>query len=348
MCPHRQWFVMQWHITDRCNLHCAHCYQDPCPGPELSFAALLRILDQYKALLDQLERHWGTPLRGRINVTGGEPFVRSDFLDFLQVLSSEKPRIVSGVLTNGSFIDRNMAKRLRKLGVTPVQVSMEGTQRTHDRIRGDGNHLGTVAAVRHLVHQGVPTTISFTANRLNYREFPEVARLACNLRAARVWSDRLIPMGRGCELETLTPEEAREMFRLMRVAREEVESSWFGRTKVSSARALQFLDGGLQYHCSAGGTLLTILPNGDLLPCRRMPIRVGNVMEQSLSELYFESPMLKALRDPNRVSKGCETCRFESHCRGGLRCLSYALTGDPFRADPGCWLAERCVSEGAV
>jgi MoaA/NifB/PqqE/SkfB family radical SAM enzyme len=71
-------------------------------------------------------------------------------------------------------------------------------------------------------------------------------------------------------------------------------------------------------------------------------------LETPLPELYFENDILKDLRDRGRVSEGCEECRFERQCRGGLRCLSYAVHGTPFRADPGCWLARPPASEIAL
>jgi radical SAM protein with 4Fe4S-binding SPASM domain len=105
-------------------------------------------------------------------------------------------------------------------------------------------------------------------------------------------------------------------------------------------RALQFLvGGGHPYHCSAGDKLLTVEPNGDVSPCRRLPIRVGNVLQTSLLELYQENELLCALRDHERVARGCEDCAHARRCGGGLRCLAYALSGDPFAADPGCWHA---------
>jgi MoaA/NifB/PqqE/SkfB family radical SAM enzyme len=209
------------------------------------------------------------PVVGHVNVTGGEPFVRKDFLDLLKALSAERPRITFGILTNGTLIDRRMAVRLRELGATFVQVSVEGTEATHDRIRGAGNHRATVAALRNLVREGVPTSVSFTAHRENYREFPEVARLARKLRVTRVWSDRLIPMGRGSQLESLPPGETRDYLRSLHMARHEAEDAWRNRTTVSLIRALQFLAGGRPYHCKAGDALITILPSGDLCPCRR-------------------------------------------------------------------------------
>lgn len=81
------------------------------------------------------------------------------------------------------------------------------------------------------------------------------------------------------------------------------------------------------------------MPNGDVYPCRRMPIRAGNVLDRPLAEIYRDAPLLRTLRDHDRVSAGCEGCRHRPECRGGLRCLAYAVTGDPFHADPGCWMA---------
>jgi radical SAM protein with 4Fe4S-binding SPASM domain len=109
-------------------------------------------------------------------------------------------------------------------------------------------------------------------------------------------------------------------------------------TEVALHRALQFLVAdGKPYRCQAGDSLIAVLPNGDLVPCRRMPVVVGNLLRAPLRDLYDQSPFLRALRDPERVSVGCEGCFYARLCRGGLKCLSYALFGDPFQADPGCW-----------
>jgi radical SAM protein with 4Fe4S-binding SPASM domain len=289
-------------------------------------------------------RNTGTryPVRGHITVTGGEPFVRRDFLNLLEVLATDRKAFSFAILTNGTFIDADMARRLRRLRPAFVQVSIDGTPSTHDRIRGKGNFERTQSAVRQLVRKRVPTLISFTAHQGNFREFGDVAQLGQRLRVARVWGDRLIPCGSGATMgePPLTPDETREFFEIMKKARTNAERHWFNRTDVAMHRALQFLvNGGRPYHCTAGDTLITVQPNGDLFPCRRMPIRVGNLLETPLVDLYYDSEIFQALRSRNRVSNGCGTCRHSEACRGGLKCLSYAAAGDPFEADPGCWLA---------
>jgi len=333
--------LLQWHVTERCNLSCSHCYQDAHPGEELGLKDLLGILEQFKYLLKFLRlAARKQPVHGHVTVTGGEPFVRGDFLDLLEVFSANREHFSFAILTNGSFIDRKMAGLLRKLGPSFVQVSVEGTPATHDKIRGSGNYERTVSALKHLVKEHIRTFISFTAHQDNFREFTGVARLGRRLRVSRVWADRLIPQGAGAGLKEkmLTPGETRELFEIMHAARG--KRSWFGRTEIAMHRALQFLvAGGRPYHCTAGDTLVTVQPNGDLYPCRRMPILAGNLMETPLNEIYFANDLFRALRNRSPINDSCRNCFYSKLCRGGLRCLSYATTGDPFKADPGCWRA---------
>ena len=336
--------VLQWHITERCNFRCAHCYQESYCGSELSFQDLLAVLEQFKDLLNRWDLKSGSPrVRAHINVTGGEPFVRSDFFELLEVFKENKERFSFGILTNGSLIDAVTARRLRELRPAYVQVSVEGTHATNDAIRGPTAYDRSVSCLKHLAREGIRTTISFTAQRSNFREFGDVARLGRELWVTRVWSDRLIPSGNGAAIreEILSPEETRELFETMHQAHGEAMHG-FCRTEIAMIRALQFLvAGGTPYHCGAGDTLVTVQPNGDLYPCRRMPIRVGNLMETPLAELYYESDLFRALRDRDRIPEGCRACRYGHSCGGGLRCLAYAVTGDPFTRDPGCWRPHR-------
>ena len=277
------------------------------------------ILRQYKDLLGFWRgKSKRLSVRGHITVTGGEPFVRRDFLDLLKIFSADRKYYSFAILTNGSFIDAAMARKLFKLGPAFVQLSVEGTQATHNKIRGSGNFDRTVSALKYLVRERIRTFISFTAHRSNFREFNEIAQLGRRLRVSRVWADRLIPWGAGSEMgnHVLRTEETKEFFEIMHKARTSAVRWWFRRTEIAMHRALQFLvAGGKPYHCTAGDTLITVQPNGDLYPCRRMPIRVGNLMETPLVELYYKNGLFSALRDQSRISDGCENCIYFQHCR---------------------------------
>lgn len=74
-------FYFQWHITERCNKRCAHCYQDEYPATDLPLTDLEVVLDR----MDEALVKWG--LRGSLSLTGGEPFVRQPELFALMSIS---------------------------------------------------------------------------------------------------------------------------------------------------------------------------------------------------------------------------------------------------------------------
>lgn len=340
--------LLQWHITERCNLRCAHCYQESYSGVDPDLEVLLGILRQFTDLLQSWNKgcapDWKgegpkQTIPGQIALTGGEPLLHADLFPLLESFSRTSPRIGFSILTNGTLVNRDIAARLRPLRPSFVQVSLEGTETRHDSIRGPGSYKAALAGIDNLVKAGITTLISFTAHKANYRDFPEVVKIGQKLGVARVWADRLIPTGSGTDLDLLTPAETSEFLQIMRETALKGERLKI-RTEIAMHRALQFLAaGGQPYNCKAGVSLITIMPNGDLLPCRRMPIRIGNVLEEPLTALYQRSKLLNDLRDANRISDGCEDCVFAALCRGGLRCLAYAVKGDAFAADPGCPLA---------
>jgi radical SAM protein with 4Fe4S-binding SPASM domain len=335
--------LLQWHLSDRCNLRCTHCYQSSYQGEERGLADWHKLLLDYRGFLNIHHiKH------GHINVTGGEPLALREFPAFMETLVKTRDYIGFGILSNGTLIDRAMARQLRKWGTHHVQVSIEGVRETHERIRGIGSFEAAIAGMEALISEGVACVISFTAQRSNWREFPAVAQLGRQLGVSRVWSDRLIPTGQADSAEVLSPNEAQEFFQLMRTQQQPRQIIWGKRNEVSMHRALQFIESDERaYRCTAGDTLVTVMPDGTLYPCRRLPIAVGNVYQTPLATLY-QSALFQRLRDPAWVSTGCEHCTYQSICRGGLRCLTYAVTGDLKHADPGCWLAASPASASAT
>lgn len=332
----RRRMLLQWHVTERCNNRCIHCYQDRDGVQELNREQLVMVADQFCELATT-----GSGPPGHINLTGGEPFVREDIWDLLDEIHARRDTFSFAILTNGSFIDAKASRRLKSLGPRFVQVSIDGDEATHDSIRGQGDFKRISRAIGHLGDNGIRTLISFTASRRNYRCFGDVAKLGMKLGVSKVWTDRFIPCGGSASREddVLSPGEVRDFFLAVLKVKEKAGRNPLRRTEIALDRALQFLAGGGEpYRCAAGDTLITVMANGDVVPCRRMPIRTGNVLDRPLEEIYRESPLFIALRDRQKTAQGCGGCFYERLCGGGLRCLSYALTGDPFRKDPGCYV----------
>ncbi len=314
-------FTLQWHITHRCNLRCAHCYQDDYSSFE-SRAEMQRILDQYTDLL----AFYGC--KGQLNVTGGEPLTHPDLFWLLR--AAHERGIKTGVLTNGTLIGLREAQRLRGCGVDYVQISLDGCRKTHDAIRGEGSFEQAVEGIRALKSQGLFVSVSFTAQRQNKGELKKLARFCSCLSVNKLWFDRvIIPADEDAGHLTLQKNE---------FARLNKQAGRLNRNgMVFCGRALQFLNcrDKLIYHCSAGENLLVVLADGDVMPCRRLPFVLGNVHDSDLLTLHRESPVMQSLRAA-QIPEGCRACRYADLCRGGSKCLAYAKTGRYDIPDPDC------------
>ena len=100
---------------------------------------------------------------------------------------------------------------------------------------------------------------------------------------------------------------------------------------------MQFLcsDSTEYYQCSAGKSLLAILEDGTLLPCRRLPIELGNLQEDNLIKIYEESNIISILNGDCTPSD-CKSCFQVTKCAGGAKCITYAMTGNMEHRDYNC------------
>lgn len=319
------YFTLQWHITHRCNLRCTHCYQEDYSAFE-SRGQLKKILEQFQRLLVEHK------FKGHINITGGEPLSHPEL--FWLLSEAQKRGITTAVLTNGTLIGREEAKKLKRCGVMYVQVSLDGTKAVHDKIRGEGSFDSAVRGIRELLMQGIDTTVSFTAQRGNYRELPRLARYCRELGVDKLWFDRVVISAK--EDKNGMALSAEEYERLCKTA-----ARLNKRQMLSCARALQFIPCRQKdiYRCTAGNRLLAVLADGSVMPCRRLPKAAGNINDSDLPSIYNTSPVLIEIRNAG-LPRGCEGCEYSKDCFGGAKCIAYAKAGRCDIADPDCPLKQ--------
>jgi radical SAM protein with 4Fe4S-binding SPASM domain len=82
---------------------------------------------------------------------------------------------------------------------------------------------------------------------------------------------------------------------------------------------------------------ITILPNGDVIPCMLLQVRLGNVREENIVKIWEESSILAKLRSRLLLEGECSRCRHRDVC-GGCRGRAYEETGNMLASDPGCWI----------
>jgi len=84
-----------------------------------------------------------------------------------------------------------------------------------------------------------------------------------------------------------------------------------------------------------GRGVVFVSSRGDVQPSGFLPLAAGNVRRRPLPEIYSDSELFRALRDPDRLDGRCGRCEYREPC-GGSRARAYAASGDPFAEDPGC------------
>ena len=114
-------------VTYRCNARCTMCSRFKAPSKpedEISIETIKKLPPMYFT-----------------NITGGEPFIRTDLKDIVRELYKKSDRIV--ISTNGFFTDRiiDLCKEFPKIG---IRISIEGLEQTNNEIRGlpDGFNRG--------------------------------------------------------------------------------------------------------------------------------------------------------------------------------------------------------------
>ena len=327
-------FHFQWHITERCNLRCKHCYQDPSfLKQEVSTRELFKILEDF---IKQIKT-WDLPKeRVRISFTGGEPFIRKDFFKLLEKCYQNRSRFRYGILTNGTLLNKEIVKKLKNLKVDYIQISLEGTEKINDSIRGKGVFKKVIKAMKLLKNKSIATNFSMTVSKVNLKEVPRLVKLSKKLGTVLAVR-RCVPCGSGRELKDslLTPKETRSLWHYILKARQ-TPSGRIG-LGCEDGMLVQDFPGYRSGDCSAGYISFGVLPNADVYPCRRLPIWSGNLLKQSFENIYYNSKPLRELRNRNNINDVCYACEHYEKCHGGAKCIAFSYFGDASSPDPQCW-----------
>lgn len=325
--------VLQVHITGRCNLNCKHCYIAE-HAVEMPYSDFKQVLHDYNNWARKIREITGQKVIQNLHITGGEPLLHSQFNKILYLLLFHKKRYRIAFMTNGTLINKKHLRFFKMLKIKPLQLSLDGNEEGHDFIRGKGNYNKVIHAMDLLHEYNIPCRISFTANKNNYNQFPEVADICRKHNVSSLWSDRYIPYQK-CGLSAIDKECMQNYVEILRNERNCKDN---GFLCVENARALQFLGSDdAAYYCRAGEYFMAVDENGEIFPCRRLPISCGNIKHSTLLDVYLNSEVFKDLRK-HRIPSGCRTCEHSKKCLGGAKCMSYALTGDYNIKDPSCFI----------
>ncbi|MFA5165527.1 MAG: radical SAM protein [Candidatus Omnitrophota bacterium] len=325
----------QWHITDACNFRCRHCYQHRFTrDSELALPELIKVYENIAP--------YSKGRKINLNITGGEPFLRKDLFDLLRFLDGQKETGELAVITNASLIDEKALEALNGIKkLKAVKVSLDGaTEKTNDAIRKPGAFRAALEKINLIQERTrLDVIIMLTLMRSNSYELPALFQLCRELRVNGLMLERFIPLGQSGELkaEVMKKEDwkkaVKEICEYMEVDLAESEvlpcKAFWVKFEGSGANLLTA-------ECNLGEDAFAIMPNGDLLPCRRFDLVLGNLLRRDLSYIVKDNAVLRDISDKSKLKGKCRNCQIE-RCRG-CRALAYAIEKDYLAEDHLCWL----------
>ena len=352
-----------WELTAKCNLKCCHCRaeaQDDVVAGELSTAQILEVARSI--------RKTGDPI---MILTGGEPLVRKDFFEIARECVGMFSRVA--LATNGTLVDDAMARRIADVGIKRVSVSLDGaTAATHDKFRGvPGSFEATLRGYDAMARAGLSLQVNATVARHNIDEVEALLDMLLERKADAFHVFSLVPVGCGAEITDdirLAPAQlekflrwlfeksielkdrihikatcAPQYYRIMReVSREKGLPPPGGHGHPGHVQPGQGHPGNangmaaMTRGCLAGSAVCFISRTGDVQPCGYLDLQVGNVLKKSFGEIWRDSEVFNALRDPDKLKGKCGACGYRVICEG-CRARAYAATEDYLSEDPDCF-----------
>ncbi len=336
-------FGLQWHLTNKCDQRCQHCYIWQKHEKE-GFKATPTISQAEKIIVDFLHFCEQMSVIPHFSITGGDPLLYADVWKLLAVL--KKHEIGFTILGNPFHLTPDNLQLLKNFGCANYQMSLDGLKETHDKMRKSGSFKATMEAIPLLHQYGIRSMIMTTVSLLNYQEVADVVKLCVDNEVGNFAFARYCPT-RGDIEYGMSPKLYRQFLSEMWT----VYSRFIdGKTKFSLKDHLwtPFLYEEGLYElceekniifdgCNCGISHMTLLPNGTVYACRRFDSLVGDVNTQSFKDIFL-SPEMEKYRQVENLS-GCKDCNLLQYCRG-CHAVSAGTTGSFFDKDPQCW---RCV-----
>lgn len=282
-------------ITNSCNLNCIHCYKtagDALPH-ELTTKEWGTVIDELAAL--------GV---FAASVTGGEPFMRKDLFDILTLLTENTIGIT--LFTNGTLLTEEYVKKLKRIGLEKVAVSIDGTKKGHENIRGKSTFDKTVKGIKLLIEYGLTVRSNTLVYTGNIHELEALIQLLLELGVNEMVFDRFMGVGRG-ECSPLIPHlDTGKTLSDIRKKFEDIHMKYGDAT-------------GLYSFCGIGTSMVTITAQGDVVLCPVLssPDYCGGNVRDTLRRVW-DSPVFQPLRDCN-LDTACGACPFKSDCKGGCK-----------------------------
>lgn len=319
-------FTLQWHITQVCDLHCRHCYDRSDRSP-LTLDEAVRVLDDLRAFCRDRN------VQGAVSFTGGNPLLHPQFDDIYR--AAVERGFSTAILGNPAPKER-IARIVNIAMPAFFQVSLEGLREHNDSIRGAGHFDRIIAFLGVLSELQVYSMVMLTLTRENRDQVLPLAELLRGKTDAYHFN-RLALFGEGANLAMADRERYRQFLEdYVKAAGTNpvmgLKDNLFNI--LLHERGADLFGGCAGYGCGAAFNFVSLLADGEVHACRKLPSPIGNIRERPLAEIYDSGTARQYRLGP----AACRGCPVRVAC-GGCLAVTKSSGLDIFtEKDPFCFL----------
>jgi len=320
-------------LSYRCPLRCSYC------SNPLDWASRRKELDTETWL--RVFRDAEDLGVVQLNLTGGEPLVRSD-LEAL-IAGARKLDLYTNLITSAIPLSRERLESFRAAGLDNVQISVQDvTADASDRIAGRRSFDRKLEVGGWVKELGMPLTLNIVLHRGNLDRVAEVVALAERMNVDRLELANTQYLGWALvNRRALLP--TRDQLDRARAVAAEARKRLRGRMEVLFVTPDYYSDYPKSCMDGWGRRFIVVSPDGLALPCHAAHTLPGltfeNVRDRDLAAIWSDSPGFNAFRGEAWMPEPCRSCDKRGIDFGGCRCQAYHLMGDAAATDPVCRLA---------
>jgi len=278
-------------------------------------------IESWRQILERVSLHAKT-----FKLTGGEPTLHPEFEEIIRAVDDLD--VSATVFTNGRWQKpKNIVELFTNLSSSKwgLLVSLHGPNaETHEAFTNSpGSFEETCSNIKLATDAGLHVHISTVIIRQNYDRLPEMAELSRSLGAKRAVFNRYL----GIAMPSIEPDNEQ----LLRAVSDIERLRQAGEAVRYGNCIPQCFTPSSSTGCWAGVAYCTIDPWGNLRPCNHSPTIAGNILEQSIEEIWQNDIM-------NRWRKltpsQCSHCSEMDVCHGGCKALVEIRGNDPLIGQP--------------
>ncbi|MFA6941769.1 MAG: radical SAM protein [Clostridiaceae bacterium] len=303
-----------WDVTKKCNLRCKHC------GAASLLSNNIEKEDNWKNVIDYCKDSIDS-----VELLGGEPLLHKDIDKIIEYLSLNNIKV--SIISNGQ-VDLWLLKKIMEYNENSIYISLEGLERTNDKIRGKGTWekaIETIHVLKELNNNKINKTeigLNIAINFLNYNEILSLIEFTKELNLVYQINPIVITGNAAINKDFLYIKEELLLDVYENISKYIYENP---NIKINLLNEYPVINDylnrkfGTNYlvegkECNALVGSIYCSPEGEITPCRTFKTNKMNVNNSTFNKNFINFKELAELIEKDNKNEVCSNCKYTDIC----------------------------------